>query len=82
MRLQLVLNPSAGRGRAARLLPTVLRALQAHDVVVTPTRALEHADELVTSAAADGRVAVAFGGDGIVGRVAGAVAALRGGAAG
>ena len=82
MRLQLVLNPSAGRGRAARLLPTVLQALQAHDVVVTPTRALEHADELVASAAADGRVAVAFGGDGIVGRVAGAVAALSGGSGG
>ena len=46
--------------------------------MVTPTRSLEHADELVAAAVADDRVVVAMGGDGIVGRVAGAVAAAGG----
>jgi YegS/Rv2252/BmrU family lipid kinase len=75
-RLQLVVNPAAGGGRAARLLPRVEAALRGagHDLVVTPTRSLEHADELAGLALADGRVVVAMGGDGIVGRVAGAVA--------
>ena len=76
MRLQLIINPAAGRGRAVRALPAVQGALVAHDVVVTPTRSLEHADEVVAAAVADGRLPVAFGGDGIVGRVAEAAAAL------
>jgi YegS/Rv2252/BmrU family lipid kinase len=76
-RLQLVVNPAAGGGRGAKLIPGVEAALRAagHDLVVTPTRSLEHADELTAQALADDRVAVAMGGDGIVGRVAGAVAA-------
>jgi YegS/Rv2252/BmrU family lipid kinase len=79
-RLQLIVNPTAGRGRARKLLPSVEAALRSagHDLVVTPTRSLEHADELVAAAMADDRVAVAMGGDGIVGRVAGAVAAADG----
>ena len=82
-RLQLVVNPSAGGGRAATLLPKVEAALRGagHDVVVTPTRSLAHADELADEAVGDGRVVVAMGGDGIVGRVAGTVAA-RGGVLG
>lgn len=75
MRLQLVVNPAAGGGRGARRLPEVRQALASHDLVVTPTRSLEHADSLVLDALADDRVVVAMGGDGIVGRVAGAVAA-------
>ena len=78
MRLQLVVNPSAGGGRATKLLPTVRAALSGHDLVVTPTSSLGHADELVAKAVADDRVVVAMGGDGIVGRVAGAVAAADG----
>jgi YegS/Rv2252/BmrU family lipid kinase len=79
-RLQLVVNPSAGAGRAATLLPAVESALRGagHDLRVTPTRSLEHAEELVAQAVADDRVAVAMGGDGLVGRVAGAVAATGG----
>jgi YegS/Rv2252/BmrU family lipid kinase len=79
-RLQLVVNPSAGGGRASKLLPSVEATLRAagHDLVVTPTRSLDHADELASQAVADGRVAVAMGGDGIVGRVAGVVAAADG----
>lgn len=78
MRVQLVVNPVAGGGRGLRLLPAVQKALSGHDVVVTQTRSLEHADELTGQAVADGRVVVAMGGDGLVGRVAGAVAPLGG----
>ena len=78
MRLQLVVNPTAGGGRAAKRLPAVEQALARHDLVVTPTRSLEHADELVAQAVDDDRVVVAMGGDGLVGRVAGAVAAADG----
>jgi YegS/Rv2252/BmrU family lipid kinase len=79
-RLQLVVNPSAGGGRAARLLPAVEAALRGagHDVVVTRTRSLSHADELAAEAVAAQRVVVAMGGDGIVGRVAGTVASYGG----
>ncbi len=73
-RLQLVVNPAAGGGRARRLLPAVEAALAAHDLRTTATRSLEHADELVAEALADDRVVVAMGGDGLVGRVASAVA--------
>src|SRR4051812_5920553 len=79
-RLSLVVNPAAGGGRAKRLLPSVEAALRAagHDLVVTPTTSLEHADELTAAAVADDRVVVAMGGDGIVGRVAGTVAGSDG----
>lgn len=78
MRLQLVVNPAAGRGRALRLLPVATAALAHHDLVVTTTRSLEHADALVEEAVRDERVVVAMGGDGLVGRAAGAVAAHDG----
>lgn len=78
MRLQLVVNPSAGSGRATKVLPAVTAALASNDLVVTPTTSLEHADALAAEAIADGRVVVAMGGDGIVGRVAGVVAGLDG----
>ncbi len=79
-RLQLVVNPAAGGGRASTLLPSVEAALRSagHDLVVTPTTSLEHADELTAQAVAADRVAVAMGGDGIVGRVAGGVARAGG----
>jgi YegS/Rv2252/BmrU family lipid kinase len=79
-RLQLVVNPAAGGGRATKLLPSVEAALRGagHDLVVTPTRSLAHADELAAAAVADDRVVVAMGGDGSVGRVAGTVAAYDG----
>ena len=74
MRLHIVVNPVAGGGRGLRAVPAVQAALAGHDVVVTTTRSLEHADQLVDDAVADDRVVVAMGGDGLVGRVAGAVA--------
>ena len=78
--LQVVVNPSAGGGRAGRLLDRAVIALRTagHDVVATPTRSLEHAGELAAQAVADHRVVVAMGGDGTVGRLAGTVAELDG----
>ncbi len=75
-RLTVVVNPSAGRGRAMRLLDGVSTALAgwAADVRVTPTRDLDHARALAAEATAGGRVVVALGGDGLAGAVAGAVA--------
>lgn len=74
-RLSVIVNPSAGGGRAGRLLGPVTEALLTRriDHRVEPTRSLEHAVELALEAAADGRIAAAFGGDGLVGAVAGAL---------
>lgn len=74
----LIVNPVAGGGRAAAALPDVLAALDGHGVEheVTFTESLEHARALAVDAAATGAIAVAFGGDGTVNAVAGA---LRGG---
>ena len=74
-------TPRPGAAALRRLLPAVGGALRGagHDLVVTPTRSLEHADELTAQAVADDRVAVAMGGDGIVGRVAGALPARHDG---
>lgn len=72
----LIVNPSAGGGRGARRIPEAEAALQELGVPVRTvrTRSLQHAEELAAGAAADGEVAVALGGDGLVGRVAGALA--------
>jgi YegS/Rv2252/BmrU family lipid kinase len=73
--LLLIVNPSAGGGKASRALAGVQGALRAlgleHRVVYT--RDLEHARGLARAAAGAGETAVAFGGDGLVGAVAGAL---------
>jgi YegS/Rv2252/BmrU family lipid kinase len=73
--LALIVNPSAGGGRAGRALPGVEAALRQRglDYHVERTRSLEHARELAHSAVARGESAVAFGGDGLIGAVAGAL---------
>jgi YegS/Rv2252/BmrU family lipid kinase len=76
MKLALIVNPSAGGGRAAHTLPAVQArlgdlGLEHH---VEPTNSLAHARQLARAAAAAGELAVAFGGDGLVGAVAGALA--------
>jgi YegS/Rv2252/BmrU family lipid kinase len=71
----LIVNPSAGGGRAAKALPAVearLRALGV-DLEVDATRDLDHARELGIAAARRGRVAVTLSGDGMLGAVAGAL---------
>jgi diacylglycerol kinase (ATP) len=76
----LVVNPAAGGGRAVRLLPEVRGVLNAAGVPheVHASASLEHARELAVAAAARGDVTVAFGGDGMVGALAGTVAAANG----
>jgi YegS/Rv2252/BmrU family lipid kinase len=70
--MALIVNPSAGGGRAGRALPAVQAALEAAAMPhrARRTRSLDHARELATAAVANGEVAVAFGGDGLVGAVA------------
>lgn len=74
-RLSLIVNPSAAGGRASLSLADVRAALGDYGLAhhVEWTRSLEHARELALSAAAAGEVAVAFGGDGLLGAVAGAL---------
>src|SRR5918912_445303 len=71
--LCLIVNPSAGRGRAARLLPRVEQCLRARGMSfrVERTDSLPHARELARSALAAGEVAATMGGDGLLGAVAG-----------
>lgn len=73
--ISLIVNPFAGGGRAGRLLGAVGNALAAHELPhhVERTTSLEHARELARAAAAAGEVAVAFGGDGLIGAVADAL---------
>jgi YegS/Rv2252/BmrU family lipid kinase len=74
-RIALIINPAAGGGRAARALAAVQAALGAGGIehCTERTRSLDHARELALMVAARGEVAVAFGGDGLVGAVAGAL---------
>jgi YegS/Rv2252/BmrU family lipid kinase len=73
--LSLIVNPSSGGGRAGAALPAVGRALDARglDYHVELTRSLEHARELARCAQQAGEMAVALGGDGLIGAVAGAL---------
>jgi YegS/Rv2252/BmrU family lipid kinase len=75
-RLRLIVNPFAAGGRTARSLPGVQRVLDGHGLAyrTETTRSLEHASELARGATEADEVAVAFGGDGLVGAVAGALA--------
>ena len=74
-KLALIVNPVAGGGRPARALPDVQAALTAKGLVhrFEYTKSLEHARALALEAVGNGEVAVAFGGDGLIGAVAGAV---------
>lgn len=75
MKLTLIVNPSAGGGRAGRALARVQAALSAlgleHHVELTLS--LDHAGELAQAATSAGEAAVALGGDGLIGAVAGAI---------
>lgn len=74
----LLVNPSAGGGKAGRALPEVLPALQAHGLTVRSelTRDLDHARELARAATLSGETVVCLSGDGMVGAVADALREL------
>jgi YegS/Rv2252/BmrU family lipid kinase len=71
----LIVNPSAGAGRAAKLLPRVEAALRGLGIRfrVERTTSMENARELAREARDAGEVAAAMGGDGLTGAVAGEV---------
>jgi YegS/Rv2252/BmrU family lipid kinase len=79
-RVALIVNPSSGGGKAAKVLPAVEDALRAGGVQfhTERTRSIEHVRELATAAHAAGEVAVTLSGDGCVGAVAGALSGLEG----
>ena len=76
----LLCNPSAGGGRAARILPGVEEELRALGIAfhTETTSDLEHARALAVAAATAGEATVTLGGDGLAGCVAGAVRAVPG----
>jgi YegS/Rv2252/BmrU family lipid kinase len=70
--IALIVNPSAGGGRAAKVLPKVQERLRALGVEhhTELTRDLPHAQDLARSAAAAGEPAVVLSGDRLIGAVA------------
>jgi diacylglycerol kinase (ATP) len=72
----LIVNPTAGDGRALRSAAEAAGVLDARGIrhQVTQSASLGHARELAAAAADRGQVAVAVGGDGMAGAVAAAVA--------
>jgi YegS/Rv2252/BmrU family lipid kinase len=76
----LIVNPSAGGGRAGRLAPGVLEELRALGVEARrcDTRDLQHARELALEAARRGETVVALSGDGMLGAIADALRTVPG----
>jgi YegS/Rv2252/BmrU family lipid kinase len=68
----LIVNPSAGGGKAGRVLTDVLAALEGHGLEVRSelTRDLTHARELAREACLAGETVVCLSGDGMLGAVA------------
>jgi len=68
----LIVNPSAGGGKAGRVAPEVERALHEHGLEVrrADTRDLSHARELAEEGARAGETVVVLSGDGMIGVVA------------
>lgn len=79
-RVCLIVNPSAGGGRAVRALPDVEAALRGFGLVshTERTRDLDHARHLAGAAASVGETVVTLSGDGMLGAVADAVRAHPG----
>jgi YegS/Rv2252/BmrU family lipid kinase len=69
----LLVNPSAGGGKAARVLPAVEAELRRLGIAfrTETTRSLEHAAELAAEAAGRGDAIVTLSGDGLIGHVVG-----------
>jgi YegS/Rv2252/BmrU family lipid kinase len=76
----LLVNPSAGGGRARKRLPEAQRALDARGIEhrVGLTKSLEHGCEEAHAAAAAGETVIVMSGDGLIGQIGGALADGRG----
>lgn len=72
----LLVNPSAGKGRALERLPTIRAELDRRgmDHRVVMTSGIEHGCEVALEAAGSGQVPVVVSGDGLIGKVGGALA--------
>jgi YegS/Rv2252/BmrU family lipid kinase len=72
----LLVNPAAGAGRGRRRLPAVERALRAAgaDYELVLTQSLEHGCVEAKRAVAIGAIPVVMSGDGLIGKVGGAIA--------
>jgi YegS/Rv2252/BmrU family lipid kinase len=75
-RYLLLVNPSAGAGRARELLPQVERAMTANGLEHRSlfTEGVEHGCEQALAAAETGEIPVVMSGDGLIGQVGGALA--------
>src|SRR3954454_12462459 len=71
-----LVNPSAGGGRARELLPRVEGALRDHDIGhrLMMTTSLDHGIEEARRAAEGGEVVVVMSGDGLIGQIGGVLA--------
>jgi YegS/Rv2252/BmrU family lipid kinase len=71
----LIVNPSAGGGKAGRVAPEVERTLRGHGLEVrrVDTRDLDHARTLAKEGAEAGETIVALSGDGMIGVIANAL---------
>jgi YegS/Rv2252/BmrU family lipid kinase len=78
--VRLIVNPSAGGGRAGRVAPAVERALRDLGLTVRrqDTRGLDHAQELAAEAAQAGDTVAALSGDGLIGAIADALRTVPG----
>jgi YegS/Rv2252/BmrU family lipid kinase len=79
-RYLLLVNPSAGGGRASAILPEVERTLQARglDHRTVATEGVEHGRREALIAAEAGEVVVVMSGDGLIGQVGGTLAGTGG----
>jgi YegS/Rv2252/BmrU family lipid kinase len=75
-RYLLLVNPSAGGGRAGQLLPQVERAMRSAGLQVRSvlTTGIEHGCREATAGAGAGEIPVVMSGDGLIGQVGGALA--------
>ena len=76
----LLVNPSAGGGKAARILPSVEAELKRLEVAsrTVQTTSLEHAAEEAANAAQRGEAVVTLSGDGLIGHICGVLAETPG----
>jgi YegS/Rv2252/BmrU family lipid kinase len=76
----LIVNPSAGGGKARRIAPQAEQALRGHGLSVrrVDTRDIAHAQELAVAAAREGETVAVLSGDGAIGAIADALRAVPG----
>ena len=72
----LLVNPSAGGGKAKRLLPETMAAFRTHELEcrAVETRSAEHGCDEARRASKAGETPVVLSGDGLIGQVGGALA--------